>query len=90
MKLKESEDKAGLYYKIKELKVFGSKENLFHNQKKYRVVYDEHEARYLYCELSFYNKLFDEADWETTLSFVCINKDTNEKLCSLDKTVKIS
>ncbi len=90
MILNENEDKAGLYYKIKDLKVFGSKENLFHNQKKYRVVYDEHEARYLYCELSFYNKLFDEADWEATLSFVCINKDTNEKLCSLDKKVKVS
>lgn len=90
MILNDNEDKAGLYYKIKDLKVFGSKENLFHNQKKYRVVYDEHEARYLYCELSFYNKLFDETDWESTLTFACINKDTNEKLCSLDKKVKIS
>jgi len=90
MILNDNEDKAGLYYKVKDLKVFGSKENLFHNQKKYRVVYDEHEARYLYCELSFYNKLFDETDWETTLRFVCTNKDTQEKLCSLDKKVKIS
>ena len=27
---------------------------------------------------------------ESTLTFVCYNKDTNEKLCSLDKKVKIS
>jgi SpoVK/Ycf46/Vps4 family AAA+-type ATPase len=90
MRLKDNDDNTGISYKIKDLKVFGSKENLFHNQKKYRVVYDEHAARYLYCELSFYNKLFDESDWETKLTFVCLNKDTNEKLCELDKNVKVS
>ena len=56
----KKEEALGGNYKIKGLKVFGSKENLFNNVKKYRTVYDVIESSYIYCEFSFYNKLFDE------------------------------
>lgn len=90
MLLNENDDKKVINYKVKDIKVFGSKENLYHDQKKYRKVFDQSESRYLYCELSFYNKMFDEADWEASLNFVCKNRDTGEELCSLDKQVLIS
>ena len=90
MLLNENDDNKVVHYKVKDIKVFGSKENLYHDQKKYRKVFDQSESRYLYCELSFYNKMFDEADWEAKLTFVCRNKDTGEELCSLDKQVLIS
>ena len=77
-------------FKIKDLKVFGSKENLYHNFKKYRMVYDESECRYIYCEFSFYNKLFDIQEWEANIKFVCTNTKTGKSVCELDKTLKIS
>ncbi len=84
-----NEELACQHYKIKGLKVFGSKENLFHNFKKYRKVYDEAESRYVYCELSFYNKLFDNKEWEAKVKFVCTNLKTEKQVCELVKTVKI-
>lgn len=77
-------------YKFKSIKVFGSKENLYHNFKKYRLVYDESECRYIYCEFSFYNKLFDEADWETSIRFICTHMHTGKQVCELEKTLKIN
>ncbi len=78
------------YYKIKDIKVFGSKENFYHNLKKYRKVYDESECRYIYCEFSFYNKLFDESDWEANAKFVCTRVESGEQICELKRTIFIS
>lgn len=86
----KKEEALGGNYKLKDLKIFGSKENLYQNVKKYRRVFDESEARYLYCELSFFNKLFDESDWETKITFTCSNYSTREQLCKLDREVKVS
>ncbi|MFT5166173.1 MAG: SpoVK/Ycf46/Vps4 family AAA+-type ATPase [Saprospiraceae bacterium] len=85
----KKEGALGGNYKLKDIKVFGSKENLYQNVKKYRKVYDLIECRYLYCELSFYNKLFDEFDWETKVKFVCNNVDTGTKVCELEKEIII-
>ena len=91
MIFKDKKDEAlGGNYKLKDIKVFGSKENLYRNSKKYRKVYDEEESKYIYCELSFYNKLFDEADWATTIKFVCKEQVTNKILAEIDKEVSIS
>ena len=91
MVFKKNKDEAiGGNYKLKSIKVFGSKENLFHNVKKYRKVFDEGECRYIYAELAFYNKLFDEGDWETEVRLVCKNADSSKELCDLKKQVKIS
>ena len=51
-------------YKYKDLKVYGSLEWLAEGKKKYRRVFDRAETTHVYAELSFYNKLFDEQDWE--------------------------
>lgn len=85
----KKEEALGGNYKLKDIKIFGSKENLYLNEKKYRIVYDEAESRYIYCELSFYNKLFDELDWETEARFVCIDQDSGKIVCELKKELRI-
>lgn len=76
-------------YKLQTIKVFGSKENLYYNTKKYRKVYDASESKYLYCELAFYNKLFDEKEWNTTIRFVCKNVKTKKAVCDFDKELLV-
>ncbi len=51
-------------YKFKSLKVYGSSEWLANGMRKYRQVFDRAETTYIYAELSFFNKMFDE-------SFIC-------------------
>jgi len=72
-----------LHYKLRDLKVFSSTEWLANNEKKYRTVYDELECGFIYCELSFYNKLFDETDWEIELSLKCVNISSGIEICKL-------
>lgn len=86
----ENKDKAlGGNFKLRGLKVFGSKENLHHNEKKYRLVYDAQEAKYIYCELSFFNKLFDELEWIAHIRFVCKDKISQKEICTLQKEVPV-
>jgi SpoVK/Ycf46/Vps4 family AAA+-type ATPase len=77
-------------YKFRDLKIFGSTEWLANNEKKYRLVYDESECTFIYCELSFYNKLFDEQNWDVRISLKCVNNLTGEEVCSLtaDRTIR--
>jgi hypothetical protein len=78
-------------YKFKHLKVFGSTENLYDNEKKYRKVYDEQECRYMYAELAIFNKLFDEQDWEVEVKMCCKNTaNESVNICELTKTHKVS
>jgi SpoVK/Ycf46/Vps4 family AAA+-type ATPase len=74
--------------KFRDIKIYGSTEWLANNSKKYRSVFDEQEASYIYCEFSFYNKKFDEDDWELKLQLKCFDKDNNQ-ICDLncDRTV---
>ena len=85
----EREENTTMTYKLKDLKVFGSKENLYQNVKKYRKVYNDTECKYIYCELSFYNKLFDETDWETEITFVCTDHNSGEQVCELKKKIRV-
>lgn len=87
--MKNKEEAVGGNFKLKGLKVFGSKENLFFNEKKYRKVFDETESRYIYCEFAFYNKLFDEAKWDAEVKLVCLNAKTNKEICELKKNLTI-
>jgi SpoVK/Ycf46/Vps4 family AAA+-type ATPase len=77
-------------YKFKHLKVFGSVENLYENEKKYRKVFDEQECRYIYSDLTIFNKLFDEKDWEIDAKLICKNLNSDAIVCELKKkfTVK--
>jgi SpoVK/Ycf46/Vps4 family AAA+-type ATPase len=82
-------DAVGGNYKLQHLKVFGSKENLFFNTKKYRMVFDESECRYIYCEFAFYNKLFDESNWDVEVKLICTNTNDSTQLCELKKQLTI-
>ena len=78
-------------YKFRELKVYGSTEWLADNKKKYRQVFDMNEASYIYAELSFYNKLFDEEDWEVEVELHCYSmKKGRKELCALPFKRKVS
>lgn len=76
-------------YKFKDLKAYGSNEWLANDEKKYRLVYDETECTFIYCELSFYNKLFDEKDWEIKVNLKCYDQKSKE-ICNLKVDRKIS
>ncbi|MCC6683796.1 MAG: AAA family ATPase [Bacteroidia bacterium] len=81
--------KDNLNYKFKDIKVFGSTEWLANNEKKYRLVYDEAECSFIYCELSFFNKKFDEEDWDVKIQIKCYKND-GSLICDLKADRKIS
>lgn len=60
-------------FKFKELKVYASTEWLADGQKKYRRVFDRMETSYVYCEFSFYNKKFDETNWNAKIQIKVLN-----------------
>jgi SpoVK/Ycf46/Vps4 family AAA+-type ATPase len=82
-------DNLSANYKFKHLKVFGSAENLYEDEKKYRKVFDEQESRYIYGDLTIFNKLFDEKDWEIEASLVCTNLGNNSRVCELKKKLTV-
>ncbi len=80
--------KYGLPYKFKSLKVFSSAEWMADSKRKYRSIYDKSEINYLRFEFSFFNKLFDEQDWECKLSIEVVDKKGKQK-CKLSRKLKI-
>ncbi|MBI3232954.1 MAG: AAA family ATPase [Bacteroidetes bacterium] len=76
-------------YQYKDIKVFSSTEWLANNNKFYRNVFDESELSYIYCELSFYNKKFQQEDWNIKIKLRCIGPDGAE-ICNLvcEKNIK--
>ncbi len=78
-------------YKLKEVKVYSSDEWMANATKKYRTVFDKMETTYLRTEFSFYNKLFDEAEWNAkiTLKAISLDGSTRKELCSIDSTITI-
>jgi len=78
-------------FKFRELKVYASTEWLADNKKKYRQVFDRYETTYVYAELSFFNKFFDEEDWEIEVELKCFSlKKGRKELCSLPFRRKVS
>ncbi|MEZ4953497.1 MAG: AAA family ATPase [Saprospiraceae bacterium] len=78
-------------YKFRELKIYSSTEWLADNRKKYRQVFDRWETTYVYAELSFYNKLFDQEEWEVEVELKCFSlKKGKKELCVLPFKRKIS
>jgi SpoVK/Ycf46/Vps4 family AAA+-type ATPase len=78
-------------YKFRDLKVYCSTEWLADNKKKYRQVFDRYEATYIYAELSFYNKLFDDDDWNVQVNIKCYSlKKGRKELCDLNFDRKVS
>jgi SpoVK/Ycf46/Vps4 family AAA+-type ATPase len=73
-------------YKFRDLKTYASTETFEGDSKKYRRVFENKETTYIYCELSFYNKLFDEEEWSTRIALKAysIRPDgTKEEICHL-------
>ncbi|MBC7923328.1 MAG: AAA family ATPase [Ferruginibacter sp.] len=80
-------------FKFKDLRVYGSAEWLADGKKVYRQVFDRSETTYVHCELSFYNKLFDEEDWNAYLRVRCVKlhaDGTQTEVCVLDENKTVS
>ncbi|MFM2307228.1 MAG: hypothetical protein RLZZ367_1897 [Bacteroidota bacterium] len=78
-------------YKFKTLRVFASDEWLANRSREYRSVFDRSETTYISAEIAFYNKLFDEQDWETTITLKAFSHAEGKKreLSSQDERRKI-
>lgn len=78
-------------FKFKELKVYSSTEWLAENKKKYRQVFNRFDISYIYAEFSFFNKRFDEEDWEIELDLKCYALRKGKKeLCLLPIKKRVS
>lgn len=80
-------------HKFKALKVYGSTEWLADGKRAYRQVFDRNETTFIYCELSFYNKLFDEQDWNAYIRVRCVRLQadgTQSEVCVLDENKLVS
>ena len=78
-------------FKFKELKVYSSTEWLANNEKKYRQVFDRFETSYIYAELSFYNKKYDQSVWEIDVVLKCYEMaQSPREICSIDFKKKVS
>jgi hypothetical protein len=78
-------------YKFKDLKVHSSDEWMADATKKYRQVYDRLETTFMRVELSFFNKLFDEEEWEADIALKCFftSGNTRNELANLTQKRKI-
>jgi len=78
-------------YKFRDIKVHSSDEWMADATKKYRRVYDRYETTYMRVEFSFFNKLFDEEEWEATVRLKCfhVNGSQKNELCSQDQKRKV-
>lgn len=78
-------------YKFRDVKVHSSDEWMADATKKYRKVYDRYETTYMRVEFSFYNKLFDEDEWEASVRLKCfhINGSQKNELCNQEQKRKV-
>ncbi len=77
-------------YKFKEMKVYGSLENFFGNQKNYRIMFDESEVCYMNVELQLFNLLFDEEEWTTKVKIKATEYYENKEMCNIDKDITVT
>ena len=76
-------------YKFKGLKTYASTEWLAESKKKYRQVFDRAEISFIYAEFSFYNKLFDEENWEAHINLKAFARaqdpsGQHEEICDIE------
>lgn len=77
-------------FKFKEMKVYGSLENFFGNQKNYRIVFDESEVCYVNVELQLFNILFDEEEWKAKVKIKATEYYGNKEMCNIDKDIVVT
>ncbi len=89
----KSKDKSFTKYKFNAVKIYSSDEWMANSTKRYRTVFEKMETNYMRAEFSFYNKLFDEEEWEAAINLKAFKLDGSNRteLCNLDSkiTVKI-
>lgn len=78
-------------YKHRDIKIYSSDEWMADATKKYRKMFDRYETTYIRVEFSFFNKLFDEGEWDTVVRLKCFYLSGTEKreLCNLDQQRKV-
>ncbi len=78
-------------FKFKSLKTYTSTEWLANSEKKYRQVFDRAEVSYVYAELAFFNKLFDESDWDAQITLKAYNREgKTEEICAIELPRRIT
>ncbi|MEM7659361.1 MAG: AAA family ATPase, partial [Bacteroidota bacterium] len=82
-------------YKYNSLKTYTSTEWLAESKKKYRQVFDRSEISYIYAEFSFFNKLFDEEDWDARINLkaYAVPKDRRrkpEEICDIEVNKRVT
>jgi SpoVK/Ycf46/Vps4 family AAA+-type ATPase len=91
--MSKSDDKNFIKYKFRSILSYSSTEWLSDGKKKYRRVFNREEVTYLYAELSFYNKLFDEEEWTTKVKIICTKQEEGQEVAvceiTVDRVVKI-
>lgn len=80
--------------KPKEILVYCKKSSISKTHTKNRTVFDSEEIDFLYVDFLFYNKLFDEEDWEATFELKAFKVDgataNRKELTSITKEELIS
>lgn len=78
-------------YKFRDIKVHSSDEWMAGATKKYRKVFDRYETTWMRLEISFFNKLFDEQDWEASIRSRCffVNGSQKNELSNFEEKRKI-
>ena len=90
--MSKSNDPSFSKYKFRSLQCYCSTEWLSDSKKKYRSVFNRGETAYIYAELCFYNKLFDEEEWNAQIRITCsfYEGDKESEICDikLNRVVK--
>ena len=89
LKRKSKKDKN---FKFKSLKSYAW-DRVIGNNFKFRTVFDKNEINYLSTEFTFYNKLFDEQDWEAQITIRGFAVDGNvnvEEICKKEEVITVS
>ena len=78
-------------YKFRGMKVHSSDEWMADGTKRYRRVFDRYETTFIRAELSFFNKLYDEEEWEASVKMKCfhVNGSQKNELCNFEQKRKI-
>ncbi len=85
-------DKADKYFKIKSVRTFAW-DRVMNKQRRYRRVFDRFELSYLSVAVEFFNKQFDEKDWDckvTYKAYVFEGGKKGKQLCSEEKELSVT
>lgn len=84
---KENTD-ISVFAKGASIKIYCNNEGMINSTKHFRTIFEAGEISYLSAEFSFYNKKFDEEDWECTLNIKCFELNESKKrvneICNIE------